>query len=259
MEILYVALVALAGGALPLLVRWTDRHLHTALAMSTGIFLGAVFLHVLPALSEMSLSSSAAPPQAAGAHPGVDLSHVHGGDPWLWLCVLAGVLAVYLIESLVLRTHDHDEAHQHRAVSLAALVGLGVHALTAGIGYAAAQSHTHVGGALLFAILAHKGFEAFSLTTVFQLAGAERKSILWMVLGFAALTPLGMLLGHSISAHMGDLGMGIMTALAAGTFLFVCLCELLPEVFHHREDSWLRITLLVLGIAMMMAFEELGH
>jgi zinc transporter ZupT len=259
MEILYVALVALAGGALPLLVRWTDRHLHTALAMSTGIFLGAVFLHVLPALSEMSLSSSASPPQAEGAHPGVDLSHVHGGDPWLWLCVLAGVLAVYLIESLVLRTHDHDEAHQHRAVSLAALVGLGVHALTAGIGYAAAQSHTHVGGALLFAILAHKGFEAFSLTTVFQLAGAERKSILWMVLGFAALTPLGMLLGHSISAHMGDLGMGIMTALAAGTFLFVCLCELLPEVFHHREDSWLRITLLVLGIAMMMAFEELGH
>jgi zinc transporter ZupT len=204
MEILYVALVALAGGALPLLVRWTDRHLHTALAMSTGIFLGAVFLHVLPALSEMSLSSSAAPPQAEGAHPGVDLSHVHGGDPWLWLCVLAGVLAVYLIESLVLRTHDHDEAHQHRAVSLAALVGLGVHALTAGIGYAAAQSHTHVGGALLFAILAHKGFEAFSLTTVFQLAGAERKSILWMVLGFAALTPLGMLLGHSISAHMDD-------------------------------------------------------
>ena len=80
-----------------------------------------------------------------------------------------------------------------------------------------------------------------------------------MVLGFAALTPLGMLLGHSISAYMGDLGMGVMTALAAGTFLFVCLCELLPEVFHHREDSWLRIALLVLGIAMMMAFEELGH
>ena len=259
MEILFVALVALAGGALPLLIRWTDRHLHTALALSTGIFLGAVFLHVLPALSEMSLSSVAAPPHSEGAHPGVDLSQVHGGDPWLWLCVLAGVLAVYLIESLVLRTHDHDEAHQHRAVSLAALVGLGVHALTAGIGYAAAQSHTHVGGALLFAILAHKGFEAFSLTTVFQLAGAERKSILWMVLGFAALTPLGMLLWHSISAYMGDLGMGVMTALAAGTFLFVCLCELLPEVFHHREDSWLRIALLVLGIATMMAFEELGH
>jgi zinc transporter ZupT len=39
----------------------------------------------------------------------------------------------------------------------------------------------------------------------------------------------------------------------------VCLCELLPEVFHHREDSWLRVTLLVLGIAMMMVFEELGH
>jgi zinc transporter 1/2/3 len=259
MEILFVALVALAGGALPLLIRWTDRHLHTALALSTGIFLGAVFLHVLPALSEMQLAADTAPVHAEGAPAGVDLSQQHGGDPWLWLCVLAGVLAVYLIESLVLRTHDHDDLHRHRAVSLASLVGLGVHALTAGIGYAAAQSYTQVGGALLVAILAHKGFEAFSLTTVFQLAGTGRKSILLMVAGFAALTPLGMLLGASISAQMGQLGLGILTALAAGTFLFVCLCELLPEVFHHNEDSWLRVSLLVLGIALTMVFEELGH
>ncbi len=259
MDILSVALIALAGGALPLLVRWTDRHLHTALALSTGIFLGAVFLHVLPALSEMELGSATAHAHTEEVHAGLDLSQGHGGDPWLWLCVLAGVLAVYLIESLVLRAHDHDDLHQHRAVSLAALVGLGVHALTAGIGYAAAQSNEHIGGALLVAILAHKGFETFSLTTVFQLAGVKRRSILWMVVGFAALTPLGMLLGTSISAQMGEVGLGILTALAAGTFLYVCLCELLPEVFHHREDSWLRVALLLAGVGVMMVFEMVGH
>ena len=44
-----------------------------------------------------------------------------------------------------------------------------------------------------------------------------------------------------------------------GTFLYVCLCELLIEVFHHREDSLRRIALLTAGIALTVAFEGLGH
>ena len=47
-EALVLIVVALAGGTLPLIVKWNERQLHTALALSTGIFLGAVFLHLLP-------------------------------------------------------------------------------------------------------------------------------------------------------------------------------------------------------------------
>ena len=47
---LELLLVGLGGGLLPLLVKWNDRRLHIALALSTGIFLGAVFLHMLPEL-----------------------------------------------------------------------------------------------------------------------------------------------------------------------------------------------------------------
>jgi zinc transporter ZupT len=46
-----------------------------------------------------------------------------------------------------------------------------------------------------------------------------------------------------------------MMALAAGTFLYVCLCELLPEVFHHREDGVLKIAFLSAGVALMFGIE----
>ena len=99
MQGLVILLVGLAGGLLPLLTQWTDRRLHNALALSTGIFLGAVFLHMLPALP------SAAPPFGNGLG---DQAHSSDGQIFMWTFVLLGVLAVYLLESLVFRTHDHD-------------------------------------------------------------------------------------------------------------------------------------------------------
>ena len=320
MDILWITVVALLGGALPLLVKWTERHLHTALALSTGIFLGAVFLHLLPEVADLSLSlkdsheaaseaqaqdgtahaaeegqehdhdegngshehhdpsdEAAAHSDPDGAshahetdhdheHPAGDhdhsadeAGHSHGGSMWLWLCVLAGVLGVYFFESLALRTHDHDEAHRHKAVSYAALGGLSIHALTAGIAYAAVRGTGALSEAFLFAILAHKAFESFSLTTVFQLAEFSRTKTLIMVLCFSLVTPLGIVAGGLLAGFLGDTGLPILIALAAGTFLYVCLCELLTEVFHHREDSLRRIFLLIAGIALMVVVEGAAH
>jgi zinc and cadmium transporter len=250
-DVLGILLVALVGGSVPLFLRWGERGLHTALALSTGIFLGAVFLHFLPELSGLRLT----PPDPA--HAGHD--HGHGGDVWLWLFVLVGVLGVYLVESLVLRTHDHDELHRHRSVGWAALLGMSVHALTTGIGYGATRNDDEISAAMLTAILAHKGFEAFSLTTVFQLAEFTGRRLIALVVAFALVTPAGILLGDALTATLGHSGTVILTALAAGTFLYVCLCELLSEVFHHREDGALKVALLVVGIAMTALFEGFGH
>ena len=299
--------IGVAGGLLPLFARWNERQRHTALALSTGIFLGAVFLHFLPTLASMTLADAEeqAPPLVDPApsqtesedpedhevhedhegheghedhegheghgddpsHQGHDhashgvasLGHAHGGDRWVWLFVLIGVLGVYLIEALVLRTHDHDEQHRHRAVGYAALLGLTIHALTAGVGYAAVSQHSDMASAILVAILAHKGFEAFSLTTVFQLAEFPTRKVMVLVLAFSCVTPLGMLAGDAIAHLLSVRGMAILTALAAGTFLYVCLCELLVEVFHHREDTLKRVALLALGIALTVVFEGIEH
>jgi zinc transporter ZupT len=248
----WIFLVALAGGLCPLAIKWSDRKLHAALALSTGIFLGAVFLHLLPQL------------------PGADLvvhgDHTHGhshGPMGPWLLVLLGVMGVYLIENLVFHTHDSDDLHHHQTIGYAAWAGLGVHALTAGVAYSlAAQIDAAHAKALFIAIMAHKGFEAFSLTNVLQLAEMKKRRLAFLAVIFALVTPLGIVLGEQLTEMLGQTGQQSMMAVAAGTFLYVSLCELLTEVFHRREDAILKLVLLAAGIGLMVLaaiLEQAAH
>ncbi|MAE46195.1 MAG: hypothetical protein CMJ86_04805 [Planctomycetes bacterium] len=268
LDLLLVFVTALAGGFLPLMVRWDGRRLHLALALSTGIFLGAVFLHLLPSLptghdhGSLAVESMADGQGLEAEHAG----HEHSTDAvtdsdhanLVWMFVLLGVLAVYLLEALVLRTHDHDDLHRHRAVGWAALWGLSVHALTAGMAWSVAAGHDdHMGHVILLAILAHKAFESFSLSTVFLLGEIPRGKVALIALLYALVTPMGALLGQSLLGVLGPLGQDLLMALAAGTFLFVCLCELLGEVFHHKDDIWAKLGLLGVGVGLMVLTQSL--
>lgn len=264
-----IFVVALLGGCLPLMFRWSDRVKHSILALSAGIFLGAVFLHLLPELSALehqyqeTLVAEEAKHDAAAAaasstthdadHAHFDHAHGHGS---LWYFVLLGVLGVYLTEALLLRHHHHDEVHRHRTTSLHALLGLSIHSFTNGVGLGVNLGNDVVAQALFISIIAHKSAEAFSLTTLFQLASFRRLTTLLMLVPFCAVTPAGMFVGHLASTWLGPYGIGVLTALASGTFLFVCLCELLPEVFHHREDSLIKLVLLAAGIGLMGLIHE---
>jgi len=240
-ECLAILAVGLGGGLLPLLTRWSYRGLHLALAASTGVFLGAVFLHMLPSLGAPHAHTHGA---ESGGGAAEDASML------VWGAVLVGVLAVYFVESLLFRTHDHDALHRHRAVGWASLVGLTLHAATTGFGLSAAFEEG-LARPMFLAMIGHKLFEAFSLTSVYQLAEFPRRRILVLAAVFALVTPAGMLLGDLALHEIPHEALSVVLALAAGTFLYVCLCELLPEVFHHREDGLRKVMLLLVGIVGM--------
>ena len=48
--------------------------------------------------------------------------------------------------------------------------------------------------------------------------------------------------------------LSVLTALAAGTFLFIAVCDLLPEVFHHRKDTLAKVVLLAMGVSVDLVF-----
>lgn len=238
-----LALIFGAGllGGLPLLRRGhSERWLHTALGLSTGVFLGALFLHLLPQLAAR-LDDDAAALSA----------------PALWGSVLAGALLVGLFKALALRPHGHDETRHHRAVGFGALTGLSVHAFTAGLGYAAVAQEPELTRPMLLAILGHKAFESFSLTTLLQLAELARGRVITVIVLFSLITPAGALLADALLGAAGPALSDVLLGLATGSFLYVCLAELLPEVFHHRDDVLAKLALLGAGVAAM-ALLELG-
>lgn len=246
-----IFLVGLLGGVVPLVVRRSDRLLHLFIAFATGIFLGVVFLHLLPEVA--ALAAVGAEPEPG--HEG----HAHGGGAgqFLWFFVLVGVVGLFLLQNLVFSRGGSGARHQHAVVGWASFLGLCIHAFTAGLTLATASKiNPELGYAVYIGIVSHKIAETFSLSTVFLLAGYRNRRILVFATMLALVTPLGAFAGDQLVVLLSEGGIHILTALAAGTFLFVALCDLLPEVFHHGEDRMMRVGSLAVGILFSVLMHQ---
>ena len=217
-----IVVAILAGGALPLLRRWSERVLHLFIAAAAGVFMGAVFLHLLP---ELVIER---PPLAVVAL--IPLS----------VFVLFAIERVWLCGDGV-----------HAVVGHATMIGLVIHSLAGGFGLAVGGSIPALQLAIFLSILGHKTVEAFSLATVLLLAGKTYRRVALSVAFLALMTPTGCLLGVlSLAALPGGPPLAPM-AIATGTFLYVAFFDLMPEVLHERRDLWAKLALVVAGLAFM--------
>lgn len=252
---LLVFALALGAGSVPLVARFGPRVLHGVVAAACGLFLGITFLHLLPELAE----------RAHGA-----------GDsaPVLWGSVLAGLLAVFLAD-VVLRSREdhwsathsdpHADPHElqggdhpahhggHRVVGIATFVGLSVHTLGGAIGIGLGFNEPDLRDVLVLATVTHKAAEAFSLSSVLLLAELSRRATFGLLVAYALVTPVGILAGRAFAQGIAPGFIGPAEGLAAGTFLYVAVAELLPEIFHGESDRRLKVGLLLLGIAASTA------
>lgn len=252
------------GGLLPYTRRWSEEGLHALVALSAGIFLGAVFLHLVPELAVAAGHWDGEGHEGHGHGPRGDGA---GAGVWVWVCFVGGLVGLWFLERLFVHRavghahgaghvhsadgeHSHgDEEHKkHELAWRATLFGLSVHALLTGLGLAGvAERPGH--WALWSAMLLHKLTEGFSLGTLLRLGKLRLGAAASVVLGFSLVAPLGLLLGRLLAVELGPLA-DLLTAFAAGTFLFVALFELLPEVLHGRGSRVARAALVAAGIAL---------
>jgi zinc and cadmium transporter len=221
--------------------------LHGVVAAACGLFLGITFLDLLPELAE----------RAQGHDRTARL---------LWTSVLAGLVAVFLADVLLrsreAETHEGDHpAHHggHRVVGYATFVGLSLHTLGGAMGIGLGFEDAPLRDALVAATLTHKAAEAFSLASVLLLAELSRRAILLLLCAYALVTPIGVFAGRGLAGSLAPGVLGPAEGLAAGTFLYVAVGELLPEVFHGRVDRALKVLLLVAGVAASAALGAGGH
>jgi hypothetical protein len=233
---------SLLGASLPLTRRWSDRGLHLFVALSAGVFLGTIFFHLLPHLAGI------------GDHAG----HAHGPEDvhdalspvWPWAAALLGLLLLFALEKVWLSQHTAGHgANPHAVLWSATFLGLTLHAVTTGFALSGVLEHPDTRAQFLLSVLVHKGTECFSLATVMRLAGLPtRKAVLLLGL-FALIEPSSLLLGGGLlSVHPAV--SPILTGFASGTFLYVAVCDLLPEVFHGAGRPRTKLVAVLFGTAL---------
>jgi zinc and cadmium transporter len=282
---IYCGLVLIAsifGGCLPFLGKVTHSRLQFYLSASAGVMLGASFFHVMPEAMEMSkgyfgwwmslgvvglfcIERFIAP----HSHELDGDKHAAGG------------------EHAHHHHHEHDHGHfasadevkDHRAAAPAvagwmAVLGLTIHTFMNGVGLAglvqadmdkAADAYVSLPGLAMFlAIVLHKPADALAISMVLSRKNVSRPVLTAVQLGFAVMVPVGaaafMWTRGAIEADMRGQLTGAALAFSAGTFLFIALSDLLPEVQFHRHDRVPLFLTLAAGVALMGGIALLeGH
>lgn len=248
-QIIYIAvafgiifITGFVGGMIPTRVPETEggkRLLSMGNALAGGIFFGAAFIHLLPdSLSFLWVSGSGEVPLA----------------PFLFGSV--GFLLVLFLEKVLLGGEDVGAmaAGKPSIYPYVLTLILSVHSLIAGTALGL-EGETPDAVALLFAILAHKTFAGIALGISLYRGGIALHRHRIIVTIFALSTPIGLVIGSILSAAlMNDaarLFEGVFDGIAAGTFLYVALMDIISETFEERTDRWYKFLLIVLGIGLM--------
>ena len=244
---LVLVAVSMAGAFIPHIRKLKDSQAHLLVALSTGIFLGLLFLMLLPeALHEVE-------------HGGHDV-HV------AMYAILAGFLVIMVIEGVMKHRHMHDcdcemhkDAHSHKITSMSSFIGLSVHAACDGLALAATfLAGEEVGLIATLGMCIHKFVVLFSLSSTMLLTDLSRKQSLSYLLGFSMITPIAGVLFFMLLTGIDIEGIaGIPLAFAAGTFMYVALCDMLPEAFHRKKQDIRSFMLILAGVAMILVISLL--
>jgi zinc transporter 1/2/3 len=129
-----------------------------------------------------------------------------------------------------------------------------VHSVIAGIALGL-ENQLIVAVTILVAVLAHKATAAMALAISFirgNLARPRRNRLLLM---FYAMTPIGLLIGMTGAHFLGGIDEsmveGVFDALAAGTFLYIAIVNILSEEFESGTNRLPLFAMTLLGFACM--------
>jgi len=117
--------------------------------------------------------------------------------------------------------------------AVVAFLALSFHSVIAGLALGASDDGA---GIVLIAIISHKGFAGFALSTSFFRGNEEGSSpmpllqITGWLLAFCMTTPVSILIGTAMQGSFhGSKAVDVLTAFAAGTFIYVGLIEILMK------------------------------
>jgi zinc and cadmium transporter len=230
--------VGLAAVILLVPSRFTDRIVPVLVAYATGTLLGAAFLGMIPeALDHLS---------AAGLMP----------------VILAGILAFFLLEKILLWRHCHDgECPLHGSSGLLILFGDAFHNFVDGVIIAAAfLISPSLGIASAFAVIAHEIPQELGDFMILLQSGYTRSRALLLNALSGSTTLLGGLIAFFFLQKVNN-ALPYVMAISAASFIYIALADLIPG--HRRNVSpastILQLTLMLIGIGTIVMLNDHAH
>jgi zinc and cadmium transporter len=230
--------VGLAAIILLVPSRFKDRLVPVLVAYATGTLLGAAFLGLIPqALNHLSAAS-------------------------LMPVILAGLLAFFLLEKILLWRHCHDgECPLHGSSGLLILYGDAFHNFVDGVIIAAAfLVSTSLGIAAAFAVIAHEIPQELGDFMILLQSGYTRSRALLLNALSGSTALLGGLIAFFFLKNVSA-ALPYVMAISAASFIYIALADLIPG--HRRNVSpastMLQLALMLVGIATIVMLNDHAH
>ena len=202
-------------------------------AFASGIFLGVAFFHMLP-----------------NAIHTFQMLYNNLTYPIAEVICITGFLLLLFIERLSFVRFSCDST---QAIPYVLALILIIHSLVEGAALGIGRTFTE--SLIIFtAIITHKGSASFALCITLMRYHFSLSRILFIILLFSLMTPIGIGLGTLISlgtqSRSGLFIEAIFDAFAAGTFLYM---STLHHIRFHREEAQnlLQFACLTLGLVVM--------
>ncbi len=232
----FITLIFTLAGSL-LVIRYgglNRRFLAWSLAFSSGVLVSVAFMDILPA------GVTLAPAQA-------------------YYGCLAALLAIFLVESNTV-VHSCNEAIENCAVhslGTVAFIALSLHALMDGVSLAvAAKTGGALGANIALGIILHKFSGGVALASLLLKSGRDYRRTFWLSLVKALMTPLGALITAPLLAGVSQPTMALLLGLSAGSFIYIAMADILPELHKHKEP--LAQLIYPFGYAVAYLIKRLG-
>jgi zinc and cadmium transporter len=240
-----LSVAAAAAIALSTRIAWVP----VLISYAVGTLLGAVFLDLLPQAF-----------QRAGSVEGLALT------------ILAGILAFFVLEKLVLWRHCHLEQceahdppvaahHDHGRSGTMIMIGDTFHNFVDGVLIAAAfLADRDLGIVTAVAIIAHEIPQETGDFLILLHSGFSRARALLINLASSAAMVLGGALGY-FALEGATEWIPALLGLAVASMLYVSVADLIPGL-HRRPElqaTLQQVVLIVLGVATIWLVGELTH
>jgi zinc transporter 1/2/3 len=265
-----ILIIGLLGGLLPLKLRVKGKLLSYGNVFGGGLFLVAGFGNMLPEAVE-------------GFH------EVNSPFPIPYILCALGVLLIFFVERVLSTEDTHKHAHNHSSLDRESLEAedekrsknfnnppkkqmnmylfgalMSIHSFIEGIALGVEDSQNEVFN-ILVAILSHKMIDAFTFgVNIAKNPSISNSQFSKLIFLFASVTPAGILIGASIlSSAPNNLFSEAITAISAGTFIYISLVEIILPEFEDetetRSERLLKFSLLLLGVGFMIWMSSKHH